>query len=257
MHEPRPRNSLQSLRQQLLDSQRESAPSSMLDCGAHMLLYLDEPSTVLKIGLHHLLERFDATRIDLGFASPCDPFYRASTVERRPDCSAPNVLGVKIPNRHCAVQTIWHSNNPICFDIRNEPGLHSLRPMLDHLSTRAKMARRLEWRGSGFGIICVDQTEERRSWHGAELVYFDQFVLRFLSPIIVESRLWQACAPEVVLSEAERRVVRLAAQGLAYKEIAAALHKSPNTVDNQLRHVRTKLGVRNQVELVRACADFI
>jgi DNA-binding CsgD family transcriptional regulator len=50
--------------------------------------------------------------------------------------------------------------------------------------------------------------------------------------------------------------VQLAAQGLSYKEIAAKLNKSPNTVDNQLGRLRQKLGVRNQVALIRACADL-
>ena len=44
---------------------------------------------------------------------------------------------------------------------------------------------------------------------------------------------------------------------MSYKEIARELHKSPNTVDNQLRKIREKLGVRNQIELIRACANFL
>jgi DNA-binding CsgD family transcriptional regulator len=59
------------------------------------------------------------------------------------------------------------------------------------------------------------------------------------------------------LTAAERAVVRLATLGMSYKEIAAELHKSPNTVDNQLRKIRERLGVRNQIELVRACADLL
>ena len=49
------------------------------------------------------------------------------------------------------------------------------------------------------------------------------------------------------LTAAERAVVRLAALGMSYKEIAAELHKSPNTVDNQLRKIRKRLGVHNQI----------
>jgi DNA-binding CsgD family transcriptional regulator len=44
---------------------------------------------------------------------------------------------------------------------------------------------------------------------------------------------------------------------MSYKEIAAELHKSPNTFDNQLRKIRERFGVHNQIELVRACANFL
>jgi DNA-binding CsgD family transcriptional regulator len=74
-----------------------------------------------------------------------------------------------------------------------------------------------------------------------------------LSPIMAESRSESGRS----LTAAERAVVRLAALGMSYKEIAAELHKSPNTVDNQLRKIRERLGVRNQIELVRACADLL
>jgi DNA-binding CsgD family transcriptional regulator len=44
---------------------------------------------------------------------------------------------------------------------------------------------------------------------------------------------------------------------MSYKEIATELHKSPNTVDNQLRKIRERLGVHNQIELIRACASLL
>jgi hypothetical protein len=53
----------------------------MLDCGAHMLLYLDQPLMGQRIGLQHLLERFAAARVDLGFGTSSDPKYQACAVE--------------------------------------------------------------------------------------------------------------------------------------------------------------------------------
>jgi DNA-binding CsgD family transcriptional regulator len=64
-------------------------------------------------------------------------------------------------------------------------------------------------------------------------------------------------AARAQLSNAEIRVVRLAACGLSYKEVARRLGKSPNTVDNQLRSARAKLNVRNQVELAQACLKWL
>jgi DNA-binding CsgD family transcriptional regulator len=118
------------------------------------------------------------------------------------------------------------------------------------------MARRLEYGNRSFGIICIDQTEERRRWGESDLTYLDQFVLGLLSPILAESRSCQSQS-RGSLTPAERAVVRLASLGMSYKEIAKELRKSPNTVDNQLRKIREKLGVSNQIELVRACANLL
>lgn len=59
------------------------------------------------------------------------------------------------------------------------------------------------------------------------------------------------------MTPAELEVVRLAADGLSYSEIADALNKSIRTVDNQLRSAREKLGARNQVDLVRLAAPLL
>jgi hypothetical protein len=50
------------------------------------------------------------------------------------------------------------------FDIRSDPIVSELRPMLERVRTRVSMARRLEYGNRSFGIICVDHTEERRRW---------------------------------------------------------------------------------------------
>ena len=51
------------------------------------------------------------------------------------------------------------------------------------------------------------------------------------------------------LSETERRVAALAAEGLANKEIAARLFVTPRTVEAHLSKVYLKLGVRSRVQL--------
>jgi DNA-binding CsgD family transcriptional regulator len=243
------------LRRTLLDARRGKAPSAMLDCGAHMLLYFDNPSMMLRIGLQHLLERFAATRADLGFGSANDLKYQACAVQTQADCDIPDVLGFALPNRDHAIQSVWHSKRTVYFDIRRDAVAKGLLPTLERLRTRVKMARRLEYGNRSFGIVCIDHTEEYRCWSEDDLVYLDQFILDFLSPLLAESRSSQA---EVrPLTAAERSVARLAVRGLSYKEIAAELRKSPYTVDNQLRQIREKLGVRNRVELVRACANLL
>jgi DNA-binding CsgD family transcriptional regulator len=51
------------------------------------------------------------------------------------------------------------------------------------------------------------------------------------------------------LTEAERRVAELAARGLTRRDVAAALHVSPKTVDATLGRVYRKLGIHSRAEL--------
>ena len=53
------------------------------------------------------------------------------------------------------------------------------------------------------------------------------------------------------LSDREREVVRLIAEGLTSAEIAAAMHLSPHTVQSHRDHIMTKLDLHSKVALTR------
>jgi DNA-binding NarL/FixJ family response regulator len=57
------------------------------------------------------------------------------------------------------------------------------------------------------------------------------------------------------LTEAERRVVELAADGLANKEIGQRLHVSVRTVEVHLKHAYAKLGIRSRTQLARRLSE--
>ena len=57
------------------------------------------------------------------------------------------------------------------------------------------------------------------------------------------------------LTAAEQRVVELAADGLANKEIALSLSMSVRTVEVHLKHAYAKLGVRSRTQLARRLAE--
>ena len=56
-------------------------------------------------------------------------------------------------------------------------------------------------------------------------------------------------APPEGLTETERRVAALVAQGQTNREIAAAMFVTENTVQTHVRHIFQKLGVRSRTEL--------
>ncbi len=58
-----------------------------------------------------------------------------------------------------------------------------------------------------------------------------------------------------VLTNREIEIVRLAATGLANKEIAEALSVSEGTIKTHLHHIYEKLHVQSRVELVLYCKD--
>lgn len=64
-------------------------------------------------------------------------------------------------------------------------------------------------------------------------------------PTTVSSQGWSS------LTTSELRVVRLVAEGLTNRQVAAQLFVSPHTVDSHLRHSFSKLGVTSRVELTR------
>ena len=53
------------------------------------------------------------------------------------------------------------------------------------------------------------------------------------------------------LTQSELRVVRLVAEGMTNREVAARLFLSPHTVDSHLRHVFAKLAISSRVDLTR------
>jgi DNA-binding NarL/FixJ family response regulator len=57
-------------------------------------------------------------------------------------------------------------------------------------------------------------------------------------------------APAAMLTDREREVIRLVARGLANKEIARRLHRSPRTIEHQVSAVLDKLNVANRMEVV-------
>jgi DNA-binding CsgD family transcriptional regulator len=248
--------SLTQLRQQVLETRRYDTPAATLDCVAHMLLYLDQPQRVLELALTHLVGRLGVCRGDAGLGQPEAERFVADVAYEEPSRAAPTTLGMQLPNRHALLQQVWRTARPVRIEaVAQNRQLGRLRAHFVALRTTAMLARRLDYQGRMLGLICLDHTQAQHQWLADEVRLMDEFCQTFLAPVLAHS-LAQA-APVSVLSVAEQAVVRLAACGLSYAEIAQALNKSIRTVDHQLRSARQKLGARNQIELMRRCAAWL
>jgi DNA-binding NarL/FixJ family response regulator len=82
---------------------------------------------------------------------------------------------------------------------------------------------------------------------------------RFLSPSVTEAEVnayieqskTQPFDPHETLTPRQREVLQLAAEGKTAVEIAARLKISPRTVENHRASSMEKLGLRNQIDLIR------
>ena len=64
-------------------------------------------------------------------------------------------------------------------------------------------------------------------------------------------RLGKAVAGKALLTDRERQVLQLVAQGYTYVEIAAALFISPKTSENHVRNIMAKLHFNRREQLIR------
>jgi DNA-binding NarL/FixJ family response regulator len=82
---------------------------------------------------------------------------------------------------------------------------------------------------------------------------------RYLSPHITDLIREEYVAPETgtaagskrILSERERQILQLVAEGKSVKEISIHLHLSPKTIDAHRRNLMAKLGVTSVADLVK------
>lgn len=124
-------------------------------------------------------------------------------------------------------------------------------------------------------VLVVDKVERQFVYeaikHGARAVFVRPLAADELGPAIPvvaggglclsgqaakllfgnESRsLWQQAPEGGDLTPREREILRLQAEGLGYKQIAARLSLSEHTVSNHLYSVRQKLGVHTAIEAI-------
>jgi len=78
---------------------------------------------------------------------------------------------------------------------------------------------------------------------------------RFIPPSVAEAMAFESVQPTSLphetLSQRERQIFRLIAQGVMLSQIAEQLHLSPKTVTTHKTHLMEKLGIGNNADLIR------
>ncbi len=78
---------------------------------------------------------------------------------------------------------------------------------------------------------------------------------RFIPPALAETLAFEAIRPtsppHETLSQRERQIFKLIAQGGMLSQIAEQLHLSPKTVTTHKTHLMEKLGIANNADLIR------
>nr|PMH67371.1 hypothetical protein BCU62_07455 [Enterovibrio norvegicus] len=244
-----------TLKKNLLDKRRKELDGQTQDAIAHLILELDDPETMLAISTRFIAERLDVNRVDGGFSSRTQLHYRP-TQEFRDAEELPSMVNAVFPNKHRSLQTIWRSKKPVIFhNIALNPLLNGIHDAVLATEVKSMMALSLGTHHKDIGILCIDQCDRERVWTTKEQVYIHELAKNILSPLFDASQT-SAISEHCLLSDAELNVVRLAAEGMSYVQIADTLHKSVRTIENQLRSARHKTGAQNQTDLVRRCINW-
>ena len=253
--------STKALKQHFIDGNYQTITDSMLDCVAHMILVIENPTETVRIALSYLGSHLDTCRADAGFAVPTDREYTPLAEYCSEDSKPPSVADFVISNQHEVMQRVWRSRIPVKYEyIATNPQLIEVRDILDAINSKSMMLQRLVWDKDPIGITCVDHTLKEHEWDDTEVNFMHQFCTKFFAPLAGISNYWHNPTMHQMFkkpSESELNAIRLAADGLSYKKIAEELNKSVRTIENQLRNARSRLNATNQAELIKKCEPWL
>ena len=251
----------QSLKSEFIDKYADICEFGMLNCVAQMILTIDNPKEVVRVGLQYLVTELSVCRADAGFATPDHLQYTPVAEYCNPNTSPPSITGMIIPNQHKIMQKIWNSAAPVKYEnVISNQELEDLRQPLLEVGCRSMLMQKLMWDKEPIGISCIDFTNQEHEWSQSEVRFMESFCAMFLGPLAGISNYWFNPKMHNMFAkptDSELKAIRLAASGLSYKEIAEKLSKSTRTIENQFRNARKRLDAKNQIELIKKCERWL
>lgn len=210
-------------------------------------------SCALTVGLEQLLTLVDADRADGGYVSSPASVYRPSVAVAKSGVTAAHF---SLPATDPVLSSIFTTGSAVAVtDFASDVPDGLCRTTMLGIDTRAVVARRLEVDERVFGLVCLDWVGDAHAVDSQAMDLVDLFISSVLAPVLAMGGSATATDEDRSLlsrlSDAEVAAVRLAAKGMSYREIAASLGKSVNTIDHQLLRARRQVGARNTAQLVR------
>ena len=253
--------STKTLKKYFIDENVETVPADMLDCVAHMIISIESPKDTVRIALEYMGRSLATCRADAGFATPTDREYSPLSEYCSETSRPPTLEKFVISNQHELMQRVWQQSTPVIYEnVETNPLLEGAPEPLLQIKSKSMLMQRLVWDREPIGISCVDHTKQSHIWSDEEVAFMNQFCNLFFAPLAGISNYWHFPSMHQMFkrpSDSELAAIRLAAQGMSYKQIADKLNKSVRTIDNQLRNARKRLNASNQIDLIKKCAPWL
>jgi len=148
-------------------------------------------------------------------------------------------FAVRSRREHCAYSP--HMWNHQCLGWREARLLHQLKLARDKPDTYMVLA---PVGVTGVGLIIVSDASELKSER--DLLVFHSLGLKLVSKMLS----LVPVDPHEILNRCERKILALSAEGMKRSEIAVILGLTEHTVNQYLKSTMSRLGAKNQVQLV-------
>lgn len=201
-------------------------------------IIIADDHTLFRIGLRQMLESFEGTSVVAEAADAAQTLAAAQAVEADlliSDLTMPGTSGMQLIEQ-------LHQQHPalplLILSMHDEP---------------ATIRRALQAGATGY--ITKESSPETLRAAVAHVTAGE----RYIPPAVAEALAFESIRPSTLphetLSQRERQVFRLIAQGVMLSQIAEQLHLSPKTVTTHKTHLMEKLGIGNNADLIRYAVE--
>ena len=197
-------------------------------------IIIADDHTLFRIGLKQMLESFD------GVSVVAEAANAAQTLDVVQGVAADLLVSDLTMPGTCGTQLIEQLH-------RQHPSLPIL--ILSMHDEPATVRRALQAGATGY----ITKESSPGTLHAAvrQVAAGERFIPPALAETLAFEAIRPASLPHETLSQRERQIFKLIAQGVSLNQIAEQLHLSPKTVTTHKTHLMEKLGIANNADLIR------
>ena len=197
-------------------------------------IIIADDHTLFRIGLKQMLESFD------GVSVVAEAANAAQTLDVVQGVAADLLVSDLTMPGTCGTQLIEQLH-------RQHPSLPIL--ILSMHDEPATVRRALQAGATGY--LTKESSPAMLQAAVRQVAAGERFIPPALAEMLAFESLRPSSLPHETLSQRERQIFKLIAQGVSLNQIAEQLHLSPKTVTTHKTHLMEKLGIANNAELIR------